>query len=306
MIVDCHTHIWQSDAQLGQSYVERVSVAGGNSPLGATRARVCDPSAMNHMAASDPVDKSIVLAFKSKYLHAEIPNDLVADYVRKHPDKLVGFAGVDPTAPAEAMTEMREAQDRLGLKGVTISPAGQDFHPADSRAMQVFAEAARLKMPVLIHQGTHFTVASKMEYARPSLLDEVAREFPALKLIIAHMGYPWIDECIVMLGKHPNVFADISGLLHRPWQAFNSLLTAYQYGVIDKLLFGSDFPFTSAASAIEALYSINQFTLGTNLPTVPRQYLRGIVERDALALLGIAAPEPVKKAPSSLLGEEEF
>lgn len=305
MIVDCHTHIWQSDTQLGQSYVESATVTG-NPPVRGLRPRVCEPTANNHFAASDPVDKSIVLAFKSKYLRAEIPNALVADYVRKHPDKLIGFAGIDPTNPAEAIADIREAQDRLGLKGVTISPAGQDFHPADTRAMQVFAEAASLKMPVLIHQGTHFTVASKMEYARPCLLDEVAREFPALKLIVAHMGYPWIDECVVLLGKHPNVFADISGLLHRPWQAFNTLLTAYQYGVMDKLLFGSDFPFTSATAAIEALYSINQFTLGTHMPTVPRQHLRGIVERDALALLGIAPPAPVKREPSSLLSDEEL
>src|SRR5262249_32475892 len=116
--------------------------------------------------------KSIVLAFKSRYLKAEIPNQFVAEYVRQHPDKLIGFAGIDPTSPSEAIDEMRHAQADLGLKGVTVSPAGQDFHPADSRAMSVFAEAARLRMPVLIHQGTHFTAASKMEYARPALLDE--------------------------------------------------------------------------------------------------------------------------------------
>src|SRR5205085_6479434 len=115
----------------------------------------------------------------------------------------------------------------------------------------------------------------------------------------------WVDECVVLLGKHPNVFADISGLLHRPWQAFNTLLTAYQYGVMDKLLFGSDFPYTSAATCIEALYSINQLTLGTNLPSVPRQHLRGIVERDALAILGIASPERAHGAAPALFSDEE-
>src|SRR5262245_4866264 len=219
MIVDCHTHIWQSDSQLGQSFKD--SGSGSKTPR-APRSLIAEPNTRNHFAASGPVDKSIVMAFKSKYLAAEIPNQFVAEYVRKHPDKLIGFAGVDPTNPSEAVAEMREAQGSLGLKGITVSPAGQDFHPTDSRAMQVYAEAARLKMPVLIHQGTHFTAASKMEYARPALLDEAAREVPALKLIIAHLGYPWIDECVVLLGKHPNVFADISGLLHRPWQAYNA------------------------------------------------------------------------------------
>lgn len=266
---------------------------------------MCEPTANNHFAASDPVDKSIVLAFKSKYLRAEIPNALVADYVRKHPDKLIGFAGIDPTNPAEAIADIREAQDRLGLKGVTISPAGQDFHPADTRHAGLRRsgqpEDARADSP-----GHAFHRRQQDGICPPLPARRSRTRVPALKLIVAHMGYPWIDRCVVLLGKHPNVFADISGLLHRPWQAFNTLLTAYQYGVMDKLLFGSDFPFTSATAAIEALYSINQFTLGTHMPTVPRQHLRGIVERDALALLGIAPPAPVKREPSSLLSDEEL
>jgi predicted TIM-barrel fold metal-dependent hydrolase len=90
-----------------------------------------------------------------------------------------------------------------------------------------------------------------------------------------------------MLGKHQNVFADISGLLTRSWQAYNTLVNAYQYGVIEKLLFGSDFPYTTASDTIEALYSLNQMIQGTALPAVPREQLRGIVERDTVGLLGI-------------------
>ncbi len=172
--------------------------------------------------------------------------------------------------------------------------------------MQVYAEAARLKMPVIIDQGIHFSTASKMEFARPSLLDEVARESPQLKIVLAHLGYPWVEECVVLLGKHPNVFADISALVHRPWQAYNALLSAYQYGVMDKLLFGSDFPYTHATAAIESLYRINQLVTGTNLPTVPRQQLVAIVERDALGLLGMeaAAASAMKPAPTLLDAHE--
>jgi predicted TIM-barrel fold metal-dependent hydrolase len=145
-----------------------------------------------------------------------------------------------------------------------------------------------------------------MQFARPSLLDEVARELPQLKIVIAHMGYPWIEECVVLLGKHSNVFADISSLLHRPWQAYNALLSAYQYGVMDKLLFGSDFPHTGAAQAIQALYRINQLVTGTNLPTIPRQFLASIVERDTLNLLGMEnAAAPARDAISNALVDSE-
>jgi predicted TIM-barrel fold metal-dependent hydrolase len=291
MIVDCHTHIWQSPEQLGQSDLgeipRQVRSHGRVAPSGKTVWRTvpaADPD--HHWAQSAAVDKSIVLGFKSRYLRAEIPNRFVADYVSKYPQKLIGFAGIDPSERA-AVEELKIAKEDLRLRGVTVSPANQDFHPTDSRAMRVYAEAERLGMPILFHPSGHFTEESKLEYGRPFLLDEIARTFPQLRIVIAQMGHPWIDETITMLGKHPGVFADVSGLLARPWQAYNALVSAHQYGVIDKLLFGSDFPYTNAEDCIEALYSMNQLAQGTNLPVVPREALRGIVERDALGLLGL-------------------
>ena len=153
--------------------------------------------------------------------------------------------------------------------------------------MAVYAVAEELNMPVLFHPGGTYTEQSKMEFGRPVLLDEVARTFPRLRIVLAQLGQPWVDETIVLLAKHANVYADVSGLLRRPWQAYNALVSAHQNGVIDKLLFGSDFPYTSAEECIEALYSINQLAQGTPLPVVPREALRGIVERDALNLLGL-------------------
>jgi predicted TIM-barrel fold metal-dependent hydrolase len=285
MIVDCHTRIWANREQLGRYH-----------PLPDNRGRSDTPTPWpnadveRHLDAAEPVDKTIVLGFRSRYLGAHVPNDFVAGYVRQHPDALVGFAGVDPTSPADALREITYAHGELGMRGVTISPAAQAFHPASTAAMKLYAEADRLGMPVFIEQGVLTTPDAKMEFARPFLLDEVAREFPTLRLIISQLGYPWVDETIVLLGKHPNVFGDVGGLLHNPWQAYNALLAAYQANVMDALLFGSNFPFTSAAACIEILYTINQFCHGTNLPTIPREQLRRIVQRDALALLGIAAP----------------
>ena len=240
-----------------------------------------------HWSQSTRVDKSIVLGFKSRYLRAEIPNRYVSDYVNKNPQKLIGFAGIDPTEPGSA-EEVKIAKEDLRLRGITLSPANQDFHPSDTRAMKVYEEAEQLGMPILIHPSGQFTEESKLEFARPYLLDEVARTFPKLRLIIAQLGQPWVDQTVCLLGKHPNVFADVSGLLSRPWQAYNALVTCHQAGVIDKLLFGSDFPYTNAEECIESLYSINQLAQGTNLPVVPREALRGIVERDAIHLLGLA------------------
>lgn len=241
----------------------------------------------HHYSSTSAADKSFVLGFKSRYLRAEIPNAFVSDYVKRDPQRLVGFAGIDPTERT-AREEVKLAKSELSLRGVTISPGDQDFHPSDSRAMQVYALAEELAMPVLFHPVGQLTEQSKLEYSRPYLIDEVARSFPNLRIVIAQMGQPWVDETICLLGKHQHVYADVSGLLARPWQAYNALVSAYQYGVIDRLLFGSDFPYTSVTECIEKLYSLNQIAQGTNLPMVPRESLRGIVERDTMALLGLS------------------
>jgi predicted TIM-barrel fold metal-dependent hydrolase len=297
MIVDCHTHIWEHPDQLGEEVAKTLP---NIRPIyhSVTKAALLPDAGMDrHYDACEPIDKAIVLGFRSRYLKAHIPNEFVAQYVRQHPDKLVGFAGIDPTDPDEAIEDMRAARENLGLRGLAVAPAAQNFHPMHSHALWVYQEAAKLGLPMLFHQGLYFSAECKMEYARPALLDDVAREFPDLRIVVAHLGYPWVDETVVLIGKHANVFADISGLLLRPWQAYNTLLTAYQFGVMDKLVFGSDFPYTSPAHCIEALYSINHICHGTSLPTLPREKLRAIVERDTLGLLGVRtappAPEPV-------------
>ncbi|MCP4246165.1 MAG: amidohydrolase [bacterium] len=305
MIVDCYTHFWKSPRQVGLEGDD-----GGGWPTMPPASRLSaspiDASSDRHLAACEPVDKTFVLGFESAYLDASIPNDQVADYVRLHPGKLIGFAGVDPAAPSEAVEAVIRAHDELGMRGLSLAPAAQDFHPTASRACEIYEAAVEKGLPILFHSGPHFAPRCKLEYARPLLLDEVAREFPTLKIVIAHLGYPWIDETLVLLAKHANVYSDISRLLHQPWRAYQALLSAYQYGVIDRLLFGSGFPYTSAANCIEALYSINHLVQGTNLPTIPREALRSIVERDALGLLGIETTrdEPARSKDRQLLAEE--
>ena len=285
MIVDCHTQIWDSQEQLGRA---------------AALVRPAVPAdELHHREAVDPVDKAIVLAFKSRYLDAEIPNQFVADYVRRNAKKMVGFAGIDPT-DRDWLEELRIAQDELHLKGVMVSPAMQDFHPSDTRAMRLYEQCEQRGLPVLFEQN-HRQAAPKTEYAQPILLDDIARAFPGLRIMIGRLGHPWVEQTVVMLGKHPNMYANVAGLLRQSWLSYTALLSAWEYGVMEKLLFGSDFPYRSPAACIEALYSVNQFSHGSNLQAIPREALRGIVERDALQLLGIGGPPPRGSKPNQAI-----
>ena len=294
MIVDCHTHIWSDVSQLGKgadNYLARQlqpSASASEPPEAALPVRIrARPG--DHAQAAECVDKTLVLGFQSVCLDAKVPNDFIAEYVAEHPDRMIGIAAVDPTEPV-AVKLARQLLGQDEFRGLTVSPALQDFHPADSRAMALYELASELGAPIIFQQSTHFPATGHMEYARCMLLDEIAREFPDLTIVVSSLGHPWVAECVALMGKHRRVFADISGLVRRPWQAYNALVLAHQFNVMDKVLFSSDFPFYDASRAIQSLYRLHEVTQGTNLPIVPREALRSVIERNALEALGIALP----------------
>lgn len=282
MIVDLHTRIWDSIEQMGttvaQTYRRR-----RDEPWQHTTA-----SAETHAQAMEPVEYAAILGFESGLLDASIDAEQVKAAVDTQPDKYVGFVGIDPTL-GKAVAKLESALD-LGLVGVTVSPAAAGFHPADTRAMDLFEACQDRKVPVLIESNSMLSQDTQLEFALPYLLDEVARTYPDLKLVLSSFGLPWIDQGVVLMAKHPNVYADVSGLVIQSWQLYNALVQAYQSGVMSQVLFGSGFPFGDPQKAIVTLYSVNTISQGTPLPSVPREQLRTIVERDTLTELGIKVP----------------
>lgn len=281
MIIDVRTHVWHGLDQLGPEVARRLRserVSGWGH---------VDASPAAHEREMSCVDGALVIGLRSDLLEACVPNEYVAEFVAKDPRRRIGIAGIDPMAP-DAMDQLDTAVG-LGLSGVAVSPQCQGFHPAHSAAMRVYERCVSMSMPLLVTVITPLTGPAQLEFARPSLWDEVARSFPDLPLVISQLGHPWIDETLLLLSKHPNVWADVSGVAARGWQLFGALLNASSFGVMDKLLFGSGFPHDQPAKTIESLYSINSFSHGTQLPAIPRAQIRGIVERDAISCLGIDA-----------------
>jgi predicted TIM-barrel fold metal-dependent hydrolase len=280
MIVDCHTHVWEYPAHISDQFINDArAVAGAGYNDIAVRLD-------HHWSSMAPVDRAIVLGFRARHVGVLVPNDYVAQYVGQHPEKLIGFCSVDP-GDDDAVEQLEHAVKRLGLRGLKLGPIYQNIHPSDPRLARLLGRAEELDIPVLMHQGTTFCCNVSLEVANPVLLQPIAIRFPRLRLVIAHLGHPWIGETIVLIRKHPNLFADISALHYRPWQFYNALVTAQEYGVLDRLLFGSDYPFTTPGATIDALRGINQMVAGTALPKVSEAAVESLIHRDTLHLLGL-------------------
>ena len=259
MIVDCHTHI-----DFAASDVET----------------------SEHLEATQTVDACIVLANADG--PSEEVNEKLADYVKKHSEKMLGFAVVEPTKDKVGVNNLKTLKEKLGLKGTVLYCSACGFHPTHSRALRFYESAQELGLPVFFHNGdVNLKPEAVLEYAQPYLLDEVARTFPALKIIIGTMGVPFVEQTLAMAAKHENVYADLTIRPSSVWQTYNIVIAAHERGVMDKLLFGSGFPDGNANQCIETLLGFNMLLADTNLPTVPRVLIRNIIERDTLEILGI-------------------
>ena len=281
MIVDVHTHVWERPAHLSESFIRDARITAGNPDLEIA------VDLDEHWTAMAPVDRAVVLGFRARHVGVLVPNEYVADYVNRHPEKLIGFCSVDPHDP-DALEQFQHAIGALGLRGLKVGPIYQNIHPSDERFVALMAMAEALEVPVLIHQGTTFCENVSLELANPLLLQPLALRFPRLRMVVAHMGHPWIAETLVLIRKHRHLYTDISALYYRPWQFYNALVMAMEYGVLDRLLFGTDYPFTTAASTIAALRQVNDMVADTNLPRVPVDRLEAIIHRNSLELLGLA------------------
>ena len=145
MIIDCHTHVWKYPDHLSDTLAEEGGLMRS------------DPVEMtvdldDHFRAMAGVDRAIVLATAFGYSGLSVPNEYVAEYVQTHPEKLIGFASVDPNDKG-APEKLEHAIKNLGLRGLKLGPIYQNFDPAGEDAMRVYERAGALGIPILFHQA---------------------------------------------------------------------------------------------------------------------------------------------------------
>ncbi len=281
MVIDVHSHTWRYPEDSSDSFRTQ-----------ARRARAgleVDLSVRyeEYRRQATPDTKTIVFGGKAKRSGLWVDDHYVANYVNQHPESLIGFLSVDPTQPGwEA--ELRTGHRELGLRGIKLLPMYAGFYPNDPSLDRIWEYAREHNLPVLLHTGTTFIAEAPIDCTLPRHLDPVAIRFPEVKIILAHLGHPYEGECVAVIRKHENVYADISALHYRPFQLYQSLMLVQEYGVWHKVLFGSDYPITTVSASIDGLRRLNNMLEGTQLPRLNSEQIEAMIHRDSLALLGLS------------------
>jgi uncharacterized protein len=176
-------------------------------------------------------------------------HDEVAAFVAAYPDRLIGIASVGLSRPMIAVRELRRAVRELGFRGLRVLPWLWNLPPDDRRYYPLYAECVDLDVPVCLQVG-HTGSLAPSEPGRPiPYLDHVALEFPELRIVAGHIGFPWTAEMISLATKYPNVYIDTSAYKARRYpKEFVDYLRAHGRR---KVLFGSNYPFWPAKNCLE-------------------------------------------------------
>jgi len=201
------------------------------------------------------VAKSVVVAVDAEVQWGyRVSNEMVAEVVRANPDRLIGFASVDPNKGAAALKELRRAVEQDDMRGLKLVPHLCEIQVNEPVMYPLYEQARDLGIPVLFHMGTQFHSGTKLKFCRPIDVDEVAVDFPDLKLIIAHFGWPWYEEALAVVHRNPNVYFNIAGWA--PKRIPDIVWSCMKGPVKDKALFGSDFPLVSRKRVVDELSDI--------------------------------------------------
>jgi uncharacterized protein len=169
--------------------------------------------------------------------------EVVAEMVAAHPDRFHGLVGADPTAGMAELRHIERAVTEYGFVGVHSYPHWFGLPPDHRRYYPVYAKCAELDVPIQLQVGHCLRYNNRRplrSVGRPITLDTVACEFPELKLVGIHTGWPWNEEMIAVAYKHPNVYIGIDA--YAPKHLPESLVHYMDTFGREKVLFGTDYP----------------------------------------------------------------
>lgn len=171
-------------------------------------------------------------------------NTAVARIVRQHPGRLIGYCTVNPAEPEDMAEVVVREYEQNGIRGVNLQPFSYRLRCNDRRFYPLYAKCRELDLVVTVHCSINFSSDRTIDYGRPLYLDEVACDFPGLKLVANHGGWPWVTELVAVAWKHPTVYIEIGAIspkyIGKPGTGWEPLLVYGNSLLQDRVLWATD------------------------------------------------------------------
>lgn len=264
MIIDFHIHVGEVPIHFGEQFATEMMGAVGKSPSELS----VDLDRLIHEMDTNGVDKAVLLAFDASWVGVRVTNQYVSRMCLLHPERFFGFASFDANTPI-TWEALEHAHRSLRLIGYKLAFGYQNVSPEHTGWRNLYLYASENKLPMLAHFGYTPISRVNMSYCMPKRLHAVCKEYPELRVVIAHMGWPWIQETFILLESYEHVYADLSVMAANlsTKQILDVLNQAKHRGVLHKLLWGSDYPIFTLNNTVSFLQGIRARTTQSGLLT---------------------------------------
>ena len=271
-VIDIHVHVqpWQ---MMHPHILE--TMKRGRDSFAKLEALANDPAILIGMMDEAGIEQVGVINYVAPVLMGFTfdANRFAADYVHKHQNRLFAHGSLDPIGSKDPDGEIHQLLDEWGMTAIKIHPPHQGIAPnaylEGNTVLSKLYEACQSRgVPIVFHTGTTIFKGARIKYGDPILLDDVACDFPDLKIVLAHSGRPlWVETARFLARRHPNVYLDLSGIPpHRIPEYFPDMAR-----FADKLMWGTDWP-GPGVPAMDG--NLRAFLKQGHEPEVMRQVLR--------------------------------
>lgn len=240
------------------------------------------------------VDKAVIMGYHMEPMGNVKPDlpEYISECVRKYPDRLIGFYTANPLGGLKTVREIEKYVGNGVLRGVKIMPGYSAVAINDYRIWPIYEVTQELGVPIIIHTGHSSLPYSKsLTYNHPLYIEDVATDFPDLKIIAAHTGMTWPEDGLTVLARYGNVYGDFAFWGSMPFfKIAETMVWAKKMGVLHKLLWGTDYPEFDFAPEVEMYQKVPEYTVRRELePYITKEDIEGFLGKNAMPLFGFAA-----------------
>lgn len=250
--------------------------------LGYYKYPIIDPPLLKSMLRSSGVDACFLLPYDYRSSGGDyISNQAIKEIADAAPDMFFPFASVDPNLP-DAPHDLEVAFGQLHLRGLKLHLGRLKLYPNDPKVSSLLDICQAYNKPVIFHAGQSWQPASEMTYTMPIHFEPIIKDYPNLRICLAHMGFPWIRETLTLLSKYPNCYTDTALLYFDSAREFfehifthEIPLTWYERSLRHQILFGSNMPRWEQMRMLDAIRKVGfrQDTLDLFLHTNALEFL---------------------------------
>ena len=235
-------------------------------------------------------------------------NALSADIQRTAPSRVIAFGAAEPLDTQDVfnsarLKELRKAIVEQGLKGFLLTPPYGHYYANDPRVYPFYDMAVELDVPIYFHHSHNFGDPKycPLKYARMWLLDDLTIDFAELRFSVEHLGYPWTEELLAIMARSPNVYTDIAMFISpaigvgRHRLLAQNLGVAREYGVLDRVFYGSDYCGTSIDGYVSLLQTetayikdeLDSHMEKAGFPPLTEAEMEGLLSKNVLRLWNV-------------------